>query len=108
MTTLYKSYLTALQEGTINLNDANFSCLGVGEYVPDKTHQLSDLVGNEETAGLAQILCSADEVLVGNCIMTDSMSTLIEKIKSKLPEVEGVKMYVVYSGETLCFCEGVE
>lgn len=107
MTTVYQSYLTAINEGTIDLNDVNFSCHAVGEYVPDENHTLADLVGNEETAGLVDIKCTVDSVLTGNCNLTDSMAQLIDKIKEKVGEVEGVKMYVLFQGETLCFAEEI-
>lgn len=111
MTTKYQSYLQAINEGTIDLNDVNFSCHCVGEYLPDENHTLADVT---------DILSTTDEVLTGNCILTDSMSQIVDKIQSKInitkvidgvettTQIEGMKFYVVFSGETLCFCEGVE
>lgn len=108
MTTLYQSYLTALQEGTINLNDVNFSCLGVGEYEPNSEHTLADLVGNEETPGLADIKVTIDNALVGD-IEHYPMAQVIEILTPKFAEqaVEGIKMYVLFSGENLCFAEEI-
>ena len=100
MTTLYQSYLTALQEGTIDLNDVNFSCLGVGEYVPDANHTLGDIT---------DIKVTIEEALTGD-IKHYPMSQVIEILTPKFAEqaVEGIKMYVLFSGETLCFAEGIE
>lgn len=99
MTTVYKEYLQAIEQGDINLGDVNFSVNGVGEYEPDENHTLADVT---------DIKCTVDSVLTGNCILTDSMSTLVDKIKERIGEVEGITKYVVFSGKTLCFCEGVE
>lgn len=109
MTTVYNEYLTAIQEGTINLQDVNFSVHAVGEYTPDTEHTFNDFMGNEETPGLAEIKSTAESALTGDVILTDSMSEIIEHLKTALGEVADAKYYTVFDPvlQILCFTEEI-
>ena len=107
MTTVYNEYLTAIQEGTINLQEVNFSVHAVGEYTPDAAHTFNDFMGNEEIAALADIKATADNALTGEVMLTDSMSEIMEQLKIALGEVADAKYYTVFdpSLQILCFTE---
>lgn len=109
MTTVYNEYLTAIQEGTIILNDVNFSVHAVGEYTPDAAHTFNDFVGNEETPGLAEIKATADNALTGEVMLTDSMSEIMEHLKTALGDVADAKYYTVFDPvlQILCFTEEI-
>ena len=98
MTTVYNEYLTAIQEGTINLSDVNFSVHAVGEYEPNAEHTIADVI---------DIKATADNALTGSAIQTDSMSEIIEHLKTALGEVDDAKYYTVFDSNLniLCFTE---
>ena len=107
MTTVYNEYISAIQEGTINLHDVNFSAHAVGEYEPDAEHTLAEFTGDEETPALAEIKATAESALTGSVIQTDSMSEIMEHLKTALGEVADTKYYTVFDPvlQILCFTE---
>lgn len=100
MTTVYNEYLTAIQEGTISLQEVNFGVHAVGEYEPNTEHTIADIT---------DIKATADNALTGDVILTDSMSEIIEHLKTALDDVPDAKYYTVFDPalQILCFTEEI-
>ena len=100
MTTVYNEYLTAIQEGTINLQEVNFSVHAVGEYIPNAEHTIADVT---------DIKATADNALTGEVMLTDSMSDIMEHLKTALGDVADAKYYTVFDPvlQILCFTEEI-
>ena len=104
MTTIYDTYYPAIETGTIDLTDVNFSAYVVDStYIPDPGDGKNDVSGKIETLV---------KVLIDDDVSALTMSEIIEKITGKLSDEEkskaaGFVVYDIASGK-LCFYESFD
>ena len=108
MTVRYNSYIQALSDGTIDLNDVNLSVIVVSKYYkPKESDTLQDV-----TSRLAKF----DNLFVDDEMLRLSMSEIIERVTAycklykaeKEISLEDVAGFVTFSGDTLCFYEDLK
>lgn len=108
MTIRYNSYIEALQNGTIDLNNVNLSVIVVSKYYKPKEIDLLENVTSR--------LMTFENLFTNNDMEVLSMSDIIERVTAycklykseKEISIEDIAGFVTYVNNTLCFYEDLK
>lgn len=108
MTVRYNSYIQALSDGTIDLNNVSLSVIVVSKYYkPTEADTLKDVTSR---------LVTFDNLFVDDEMLRLSMSEIMERVTAycklykteKEINLEDIAGFVTFSGDTLCFYEDLK
>lgn len=105
MTTLYLEYLNNINEGIIDINNVNFSCLLVSKYYKPSV--------SDTRADVTSVLYEIPTILQGNDMNEMEMSQIVERVQNTAKtfsqvdsfDKEAVAAFVVFCDSGLCFHE---